>query len=68
MTENEISYKIEEAILKVYDELGPGLLEPVYEAALCYQMKKYRMTKSNLVKCICRKYYLCKRFKGRQLL
>ena len=52
MTENEISYKIEEAILKVYDELGPGLLEPVYEAALCYQMKKDGLTKSNLVKCI----------------
>ena len=50
MTENEISYKIEEAILKVYDELGPGLLEPVYEAALCYQMKKDGLKVENQVK------------------
>ena len=35
MTENEISYKIIGAIYKVYNELGPGLLESVYEAALC---------------------------------
>ena len=34
MTENEISYKIIGAIYKVYNELGPGLLESVYEAAL----------------------------------
>lgn len=27
MTENEISYKIIGAIYKVYNELGPGLLE-----------------------------------------
>ena len=40
MTENEISFKIRGAIFKVYDELGPGLLESIYEAALCYQMKK----------------------------
>ena len=40
MTENEISYKIIGAIYKVYNELGPGLLESVYEAALCYQLRK----------------------------
>lgn len=40
MTENEISYKIIGAIYKVYNELGPGLLESVYEAALCYQCAK----------------------------
>lgn len=40
MTENEISYIIRGAIYKVYDELGPGLLESIYEAALCYQLKK----------------------------
>lgn len=40
MTENEISYKIRGAIYKVYNELGPGLLESVYEAALVYQLKK----------------------------
>jgi len=40
MTENEISYKIRGAIFAVYNELGPGLLESIYEAALCYQLRK----------------------------
>lgn len=38
MSENEISYLIRGAIFKVYNELGPGLLESVYEAALSYQL------------------------------
>ena len=40
MTENEISYKIRGAIFKVYNTLGPGLLESVYEEALLYQLRK----------------------------
>lgn len=40
MTENEISYKIRGAIFKVYKELGPGLMESIYEAAMCYQLTK----------------------------
>ena len=40
MNENEISYKIRGAIYKVYNGLGPGLLESAYEAALAYQLKK----------------------------
>ena len=40
MTENEISYQIRNAIFKVYNELGVGLMESVYEAALIYQLKK----------------------------
>jgi GxxExxY protein len=40
MTENQISYKIRGAIFKVYNELGPGLFESVYEAALVYQLEK----------------------------
>ena len=40
MNENEISYKIRGAIYKVYNGLGPGLLESAYEAALVYQLKK----------------------------
>ncbi|GAA3727380.1 GxxExxY protein [Flavobacterium ginsengisoli] len=40
MSENEISYKIRGAIFKVYNTLGPGLLESVYENALYYQLKK----------------------------
>ncbi len=34
MTENEISYLIRAAVFEVYNELGPGLLESIYEAAL----------------------------------
>ena len=50
MDENELSYKIRGAIFKVYNELGPGLLESVYEAALCYQLRKEDMKVDNQVK------------------
>ena len=50
MTENEISYKVIGAIYKVYNELGPGLLESVYEAALCYQLRKDGLKVDNQVK------------------
>ena len=40
MTENEISYLIRGAIYKVYNNLGPGLLESVYETALVYELRK----------------------------
>ncbi|MDP5199393.1 GxxExxY protein [Flavobacterium sp. DG2-3] len=40
MLENEISYKVRGAIFKVYNNLGPGLLESVYECALYYQLEK----------------------------
>jgi len=40
MTENEISYKIRGAIFKVYNALGPGLLESAYEAVLAYELNK----------------------------
>ena len=39
MTENEISYQIRGAIYDVYKELGPGLLESVYEEALMFELK-----------------------------
>lgn len=35
---NELSYKIRGAIFTVHNELGPGLLESVYEAALSYEL------------------------------
>ena len=38
MTENEISYEIRGAIYDVYKELGPGLLESVYEKALLCEL------------------------------
>ena len=40
MTENEISYLIRGAIYKVYNNIGPGLLESVYETALVYELRK----------------------------
>src|SRR5215217_2184459 len=39
MTENELSYKIRGAIFKVYNELGPGLLETIYEQVLAFELK-----------------------------
>lgn len=39
MTENEISYQIRGAIYDVYKELGPGLMESVYEEALVFELK-----------------------------
>ena len=40
MTENDISYKIRGAIFKVYNALGPGLLESAYEAVLMHELNK----------------------------
>ena len=40
MTENDLSYIIRGAIFKVYNQLGPGLLESVYELAMAYELKK----------------------------
>ena len=39
MTENELTYQIRGAIWDVYNYLGPGLLESVYEEALCYELE-----------------------------
>lgn len=38
MDENELSFQIRGAVFKVYNELGPGLLESVYETALTYEL------------------------------
>lgn len=40
MIEEELTYKIRGAIFAVYKELGPGLLENIYEAALVYELEK----------------------------
>ena len=40
MTENVISFLIRKCIFKVYNSLGPGLLESVYEAAMLYELQK----------------------------
>ena len=43
MTDNEITYQIRGAIFDVYNELGPGLLESVYEEALVFEIQKRGM-------------------------
>ena len=43
MTENDISYKVRGAIFKVYNTLGPGLFESVYESALYYELTKMEL-------------------------
>ena len=52
MEENELSYAIRGAAFNVYNELGPGLLESVYEAAMAYKQKglpvKYQTQKLDL--------------------
>ena len=35
----ELSYKIVGCAINVHKELGPGLLESVYEKCLCYELK-----------------------------
>ncbi len=39
MTINELTYEIRGAIFDVYNELGPGLLESVYEEALAFELE-----------------------------
>lgn len=40
MNENDLSYIIRGAIFKVYNTLGPGLLESVYELTLSHELTK----------------------------
>ncbi|AMJ66605.1 GxxExxY protein [Hymenobacter sp. PAMC 26628] len=40
MTENEISFEVRRAAFKLHTELGPGLLESVYEVALAYELRQ----------------------------
>ena len=40
MTDNEITYQIRGAIFDVYNILGPGLLESVYEEALVFELQQ----------------------------
>lgn len=39
MTENEIGTKVIESAINVHRELGPGLLESVYEIVLCRELE-----------------------------
>ena len=40
MTENEIGTHIVDSAIRVHSELGPGLLELVYEVALAYELEQ----------------------------
>lgn len=40
MTDNEVTYEIRGAIFDVYNTLGPGLLESVYEEALTFELQQ----------------------------
>ena len=40
MTDNELTYEIRGAVFDVYNELGPGLLESVYEEALVFEIQE----------------------------
>jgi GxxExxY protein len=50
MTENELSYVIRGCIFKVYNALGPGLLESVYELALMHELSKLGLNVKRQVK------------------
>ena len=43
MEENDISFIIRGCIFKVYKNLGPGLLESVYETALEYELMQNKL-------------------------
>ena len=40
LSENDISYLVRGACFKIYNTLGPGLFESVYESALAYELRK----------------------------
>ena len=44
MTEDELSRTILDASFKVHTELGPGLLESVYEVTLAHELRKAGLT------------------------
>ena len=43
-TENENTQVIIGCAIEVHKNLGPGLLESVYEESLCYELKQSNMT------------------------
>ncbi len=48
-TINDLAYKIVGCAIEVNQELGPGLLESVYEKCLCYELKQIELAVKNQV-------------------
>jgi GxxExxY protein len=44
MSENEISYKARGIIFDIYNKLGPGLYESVYEEILAFELSKNNLS------------------------
>ena len=44
MVENEITKILVDIFIKVHKQLGPGLLESVYEEVICYELGKREMS------------------------
>jgi len=52
MTDNEITEKIIGAAIEAHKELGgPGLLESIYEEALCHELKNFGLEFQRQVPC-----------------
>jgi len=49
MVENDISYAVRGAAFKVYNRLGPGLLESIYERALSQELREMGFDVKNQV-------------------
>lgn len=49
MKENEISFYVRKSIFSVYNELGPGLLEKVYEKVLMLELENHGLKVRNQV-------------------
>ena len=43
MKENEISGILIDVFIKVHSQLGPGLLESVYEEVICFELQKRKL-------------------------
>ena len=51
MTENELSYQIIGTALELHKNIGPGLLESVYENALACDLKEIGLEVKNKLQC-----------------
>ena len=50
MTDSDITYEVRGSIYDVYKELGPGLLESVYEEALIFEIRQRDLNVERQVK------------------